>query len=80
MIITKWLLMIAMVFMLAVTSGCSRSFVGGAAIGAGGAGAVYEYQNKKALDELEAELKAGTITQEEYLRRKSEIQRRSIIY
>lgn len=78
--IMKWFLLFAMIFFLAVTSGCSRSFVGGAAIGAGGTGAVYEYQNKKALDELEAELRAGTISQEEYLRRKSEIQKRSIVY
>lgn len=78
--ITKWFLLFVIIFLLAVTSGCSRSFVGGAAIGAGGAGALYEYQNKKALDELEAELRAGTITQEEYLRRKSEIQKRSIVY
>lgn len=76
----KWLLVAAMACLLAGNTACSRSFVGGAAVGAGGAGAAYEYQNKKALDDLEADLKAGRITQEEYLRRKAEIQKRSLIY
>ncbi|MEZ4601203.1 MAG: hypothetical protein R2940_15545 [Syntrophotaleaceae bacterium] len=73
-------LTLSLALMLAVTSGCSRSFVGGAAIGAGGAGAAYEYQNKKALDDLENDLEAGRINQDEYLRRKKEIQQRSLIY
>ncbi|WP_305041535.1 hypothetical protein [Geoalkalibacter sp.] len=74
------LFILAIALLLTTNAGCSRSFVGGAAVGAGGAGAVYEYQNKKALDDLEADLKAGRITQEEYLRRKAEIQKRSVIY
>lgn len=61
-------------------SGCSREFVGGAAVGAGGAGAAYEYQNKQALDELEDDFKAGKITKDEYLRRKKEIQEKSLVY
>lgn len=80
MMISKWFLIFAVAFVLVGNTACSRSFVGGAAVGAGGAGAAYEYQNKKALDDLEADLKAGRITQEEYLRRKGEIQKRSIIY
>ena len=67
--------------MLAIgVSGCSREFVGGAAVGAGGTGAAYEYQNKQALDELEDDFKAGRITKEEYLRRKKEIQEKSLVY
>jgi hypothetical protein len=67
--------------MLAIgAGGCSRGFVGGAAVGAGGAGAAYEYQNKKALDELEKDFNAGRITKDEYLRRKNEIQKKSLIY
>jgi hypothetical protein len=65
---------------IAVTSGCSKSFFGGAAVGAGGAGAAYEYQNKKALADLEKDFEEGRIDQEEYLRRKKEIQERSLIY
>jgi hypothetical protein len=60
--------------------GCSREFVGGAGVGAGGAGAAYEYQNKQALDELEDDFKSGKITKEEYLRRKKEIQEKSLVY
>jgi uncharacterized membrane protein len=76
---TTWLVL-GLVLTVAFTAGCSRSFYGGAAVGAGGAGAAYEYQNKKALDELEDELKAGQIDQDEYLRRKKEIESRSLVY
>jgi hypothetical protein len=61
-------------------SGCSREFIGGAAVGAGGAGAAYEYQNKQALDELEDDFKSGKVTKEEYLRRKKEIEEKSLVY
>jgi len=37
-------------------------------------------QNKKGLDALDADLKAGRISQEECLRRKKEIQERSLVY
>jgi hypothetical protein len=76
---TTWLVL-GLVLTVAFAAGCSREFVGGTAVGAGGAGAAYEYQNKKALDELEDELKAGQIDQDEYLRRKKEIESRSLIY
>jgi hypothetical protein len=54
--------------------------VGGAAIGAGAAGAAYEYQNKKAIEQLEDDLEAGRISKEEYFRRKEEIKSKSIVY
>ena len=80
MIIIRALLIVALAFLLSLNLGCSRSFIGGAAVGAGGTGAAYEYQNKKALDDLESDFKRGKVTQDEYLRRKDEIQKRSLIY
>ncbi len=60
-------------------SGCSRQAAGGAAVGAIGVGGVYEYQAHRAMQELEQERAAGAITEEEYERRKREIERRSIL-
>jgi hypothetical protein len=60
--------------------GCSPWFWGGAATGAAGGSAAYEYQNKRALDQLERQLEKGKISREEYLRRKREIDERSLIY
>jgi len=65
---------------LATASGCSRDMLGGAALGAAGAGAAYEYQNKRQMDRLEADFKAGRISKEEYYQRKEDIKRGSIIY
>jgi len=63
--------------------GCGR-FAGGAATGAAvgaiGTGAAYEYQNKRQMDQLELEYSEGKITEEEYNSRKEQIQRGSIIY
>ena len=61
-------------------SSCSRGVVGGAALGAAGAGAAYEYQNKKQLDQLEQDFEAGKIDKEEYQKRKKDIQSGSLIY
>lgn len=65
---------------LLIALGCSRGAVGGAAVGAGAAGAAYEYQNRKAIKSLERDWKAGKISKDEYLRRKKDIEKRSIIY
>ncbi len=63
------------------TQGCStRSAVGGAAAGAAAAGGIYEYQNKRAMDELERQYSKREISRAEYERRKEEISRRSLIY
>jgi hypothetical protein len=78
--LARWFLIALLAVPVADNLGCSRSFVGGAAVGAGGTGADYEYQNKKALDELESDFKAGRITKEEYLQRKDEIEKRSLVY
>lgn len=60
--------------------GCSRDMLGGAAVGAVGAGAAYEYQHKKQMDRLEDDFKAGRIDREEYLKRKEDIESGSLIY
>jgi len=76
----KWkrLAGLALVGALAPLVGCS--FLGGAAVGAAGTSAAYEYQQKQALDELDRELERGRISPEEYRRRKKELQDRSIVY
>jgi len=60
--------------------GCDSHFLGGAAVGAGGASAGYEYQNHKALEDLDRDFERGRISREEYLDRKREIEKRSIIH
>ncbi|HER62479.1 MAG TPA: hypothetical protein ENO11_00675 [Desulfobacteraceae bacterium] len=55
-------------------SGC------GPVVGAGAAGAAYEYQNKRQMEMLEEDFKAGNIDKEEYLSRKEQIKKGSIIY
>lgn len=58
-------------------SACStREIIGGAAVG----GAAYEYSNKRAMDELRDDYKSGRISNEEYDRRKKEIEGRSLVY
>jgi len=76
----KRFLSLTLIIPLLFALGCSRGAVGGAAVGAGAAGAAYEYQNKKALQSLEDDWKAGRISKDEYLRRKKEIEKRSLVY
>jgi hypothetical protein len=58
-------------------SACStRELIGGAAVG----GAAYEYSNKRAMDELRDDYQSGRISNEEYDRRKKEIEGRSLVY
>ncbi len=72
------MLLICLATGLLALTGCSRGFYGGAAVGAAGAGAAYEYQAHKAIEDLKADYEAGKITKEEYERRKKEIQERSL--
>lgn len=65
---------------LTCSTGCSKSFWGGAAVGAAGTGAAYEYSKKKQMDELEEDYEEGNIDKEEYEKRKKEIEEGSIIY
>jgi len=60
--------------------GCGRGTLGGAAIGAAGVGAAYEYQNKRQMDRLNEDFQAGRISKDEYDRRKKDIESGSIIY
>jgi len=59
-------------------AGCE--FLGGAAVGAAGTGAAYEYEHKQALDRLDRQFDQGEISREEYLARKKEIERGSLVY
>ena len=59
--------------------GCG-SFWGGMAGGAVGTGAGYEMSARNQMKELNADLKAGRIDQEEYDIRKDQIERGSIVY
>ena len=74
----KCMLLSILPFVLAL-SGCSSSFWGGAAGGAVGAGAGYEYNSKREMDRIETEKTAGRMSQEEYDIRKDQIRRMSII-
>ena len=71
---------VSIIFLVTTMQGCSKEMIGGAAVGAAGVGAAYEYQNKKQMDRLEEDFKAGNITKEEYLKRKEDIKSGSIIY
>ena len=74
----KLLILVALSLSLALT-GCSKEVAGGAAVGAVGAGAAYEWQADKAMKDLKEEREAGKISQEEYERRKEEIEKRSLL-
>ncbi|HZD40745.1 MAG TPA: hypothetical protein VE131_08500 [Terriglobales bacterium] len=59
--------------------GCSPQFWGGAAAGALGTGAGYEYNAHRQSEKLEDDYKSGRIGREEYLDRKRQIEKGSII-
>jgi uncharacterized membrane protein len=61
---------------MALSACTTREVVTGAAVG----GAAYEYSNKRAMDQVREDRKAGRISQEEYERRKREIEKRSVVY
>ena len=72
-------LMLVFVLMVAVgQSGCA--FLGGAAVGALGTSAGYEINAKSKMDQLENDYKAERISRKEYLARKSQLEKGSIIY
>jgi hypothetical protein len=58
--------------------GCE--FLGGAAVGALGAGAGYEFNAKRQMDKLEDDFKNERISRREYEERKRQIESGSIIY
>ena len=61
-----------------VQTGCA--FMGGAATGALATGAGYEINAKRQMDKLEDDYKHERISRQEYEKRKSQIERGSIIY
>jgi hypothetical protein len=71
---------LTLLFIGSLATGCSRELLGGAAVGAAGAGAAYEYQHKKQMDRLEEDFEAGRIDREEYIKRKNQIEEGSLIY
>jgi hypothetical protein len=72
-------LMLVFVLMIALgQSGCA--FLGGAALGALGTSAGYEINAKSKMDQLEDDYKAERISRKEYLARKSQLEKGSIIY
>jgi hypothetical protein len=77
---SKLILILIFSLPLIFVTGCGRGTLGGAAIGAGAAGAAYEYSNKDALDDLEKDFSSGRISRDEYLRRKHDIERKSLLY
>ena len=66
-------------FSALLLSGCG-SFWKGAGVGAVGAGAAYEVNSKRQLDQLEKDYKDGKMSKEEYESRKDQIQKGSLIY
>jgi hypothetical protein len=72
-------LMLVLALMVALgQSGCA--FLGGAALGALGTSAGYEINAKSKMDQLEDDYKAERISRKEYLARKSQLEKGSIIY
>lgn len=63
---------------VSMLSGCA--FLGGTAVGAAGAGAGYEIQAARQMDQLEEDYKNERISRETYEARKEQIEAGSIIY
>lgn len=64
----------------ALAAGCSPAFWGGTGTGVVGAGAGYELNARKQMEQLNEDLKAGRINQQEYEIRKDQIERGSLVY
>lgn len=62
----------------AVLPGCT--FLAGTGAGVVGAGASYEVNARRQMDQLDADYKAGKITKQEYEVRKDQIKKGSVIY
>jgi hypothetical protein len=72
-------LMLTLVLLIGVgQSGCA--FLGGAALGALGTSAGYEINAKSKMDQLEDDYKHEKISRAEYLSRKSQLEKGSIVY
>ena len=72
-------IMLALVLLMGIgQSGCA--FLGGAAVGAVGTSAGYEYNAYTKMNQIEADYKAERISRSEYESRKSQIEQGSILY
>jgi osmotically-inducible protein OsmY len=60
--------------------GCSGAFWGGAATGALGSAAAYEYSSHRQMEQLEDDYKKERISRKEYESRKRQIESGSILY
>ena len=72
-----------LIFLIILSIGVSQSgcaFLGGAAIGALGTGAGYEINAHSKMNDLDADYKAERISRSEYLARKSQLEKGSIVY
>jgi hypothetical protein len=73
------LLMLVLVLLIGVSqSGCA--FLGGAALGAVGTSAAYEVNAHSKMEQIENDYKSEKISRAEYLNRKSQIEKGSIVY
>jgi hypothetical protein len=77
--LTARMLALALCLAYGPLTACSPAFWGGAAVGAVGAGAAYEHRNAKAMRELDRALERGDISKEEYLKRKEELEKSSVV-
>ena len=75
----KKIQMLLVLLMGIALTGCSGAFWGGAGAGALGAGAGYEIQAERQMNQLNEDLKSGRITQHEYDIRKDQIQKGSLL-
>lgn len=73
-------MLIPVITVIAAGIGLSACSTREIATGAAAGGAAYEYSNKRAMDQIEEDYKAGRISREEYDRRKHEIEKRSLVY
>ena len=72
-------ILLALVLLIGVSqSGCA--FLGGAALGALGTSGAYEINAHSKMETIEEDYKAERISRAEYLNRKSQIEKGSIIY
>ena len=77
--VTARILALALCLACGSVTACSPAFWGGAAVGAVGTGAAYERRNRKAMDDLERAFERGEITKEDYLKRKRELEKSSVV-
>jgi hypothetical protein len=72
-------IILALVLLIGVSqSGCA--FLGGAAVGALGTSGAYEINAHSKMEQIESDYKNEKISRAEYLNRKSQIEKGSIIY